>query len=162
MVPQAQRAAAPRRPADLVRLALPYVGLVVGAWATVAPYAGLGPDLDAEASRELADHVVPGVLVIVVSAVRLLRGRRQAAGGVFPLVAGFGVLLAGLWMTATHLPLVSQAGDGIVAGSVATWHTVPGVVVMALGAVWAAVHWSDAEEAPPPTPLDQPVDGSRS
>ncbi len=53
-------------------------------------------------------------------------------------------------MTATHLPLVTDARNGAVSDSVATWHTVPGLVVMVLGGVWAAVHWAGAEESAAP------------
>ena len=140
-------AAGNRPPAGSLRTALPYAGLVLGVWALVAPYVLLGPDLNAEGSREFADHVVPGVLVLALSAAMLARNRRGAAAGSFPLVAGMGVALAGLWMTATHLPLVSDASDGVVSESVAAWHTVPGLVVLALGVVWAGVHWSDAAPA---------------
>ena len=128
------------------RQALPYVGLAVGLWASIAPYALLGPDLNAAAKNEFVDHVVPGALIIVLSAAMLLRARRAASGESFPLLAGFGVLLAGLWMTATHLPLVKDARNDIVATDVTAWHTIPGIVVMILGGIWAATFWSEAGE----------------
>lgn len=143
----AQAAGAPGR-ASSMRQGLPYAGSVVGVWAALAPYALLGPDLNAQGSREVVDHVVPGVLMIALSVATLARHRRGATGGTFGLLAGFGVLLAGLWMTATHLPLVTDAREGAVSDSVAAWHIVPGLVVMALGLVWAAAHWSSAAAGP--------------
>ena len=128
---------------------LPYVGLVIGAWASAAPYFLLGPDLNAAAKNEFADHVVPGALMILLSLAMLVRARNGTAnaGASFPLIAGFGIVLAGIWMTATHLPLVRDARNDLVEGSVAAWHTIPGLVVLVLGVVWAVAFWADA--APP-------------
>ncbi|MGQ0520150.1 MAG: hypothetical protein ACT4PX_03225 [Actinomycetota bacterium] len=141
----AEAAGEPAR-ASTLQQSLPYLGLAVGAWALAAPYVLLGPDLNASAKNEFADHVVPGVVMLGLSVALLVRQGRGITGGAFPLLAGFGVLLAGLWMTATHLPLVSDARRGAVSYGLAAWHTLPGVVVMVLGGVWAAVHWAGAEE----------------
>lgn len=151
--------------AGALRAGLPWAGLLIGAWAMVAPYVLLGPDLNAEGSREVVDHAVPGVLLIGLSCVMAVRGRRGPQAGAFPLLAGFGVLLAGLWMTATHLPLVTDARQGRVSESVAAWHTVPGLAVMALGAAWAAAYWSTADQPaadhPPAGGPDSPSDAAR-
>lgn len=146
------KAAGAAQPPSSLRQGLPYAGLAIGAWAAVAPYALIGPDLNAAAKTEFVDHAVPGALIIVLSAVALVRARSASAGsgGSFPLLAAFGVLLAGLWMTATHLPLVKEAQDDLVATDVTAWHTIPGLVVMVLGGVWAASSWSDAEEPTEP------------
>jgi hypothetical protein len=141
-----QAAGATRRTSS-VRQRLPYAGMVIGLWAAVTPYVLLGPDLNAAGSREVIDHVVPGALLLVLSTALLLRSR-SAGDNVFPLVAGLGVLLAGFWMTATHLPLVGDARRGAVRDAVAAWHIVPGLVVMVLGAVWAATWWSPAGDQP--------------
>ena len=132
-----------------MKQSLPFVGLVIGAWASAAPYILLGPDLNASAKNEFADHVVPGALMIVLAVVMLMRARSgtATAGSAFPLLAGFGIILAGIWMTATHLPLVRDARNDIVDGGVAAWHTIPGLVVLVLGVVWAITFWADA--APP-------------
>lgn len=145
-------AAGDAQPPSALRQALPYAGLVIGVWASIAPYALLGPDLNAAAKNEFVDHVVPGGLILVLSVVTLVRARSAStpAGGSFPLLAGFGILLAGLWMTATHLPLVKDAQNDLVATDVTAWHTIPGLVVMILGGIWAALSWSDAAEDPAP------------
>jgi len=145
----AKAAGTARRPSSL-RQGLPYIGLFVGIWAVIAPYALLGPDLNAEAKTEFVDHVVPGALILILSAVTLVRARSSSAedGGSFPLLAGFGILLAGLWMTATHLPLVKDAQNDHVATDIAAWHTLPGLVVLVFGGIWAAYAWSAAAEEP--------------
>lgn len=153
------KAAGAAQPPGSLRQGLPYAGLAIGVWAAVAPYALLGPDLNASAKNEFVDHVVPGALILILSAVSLVRARsaQAAGGGSFPLLAGFGIVLAGLWMTATHLPLVKDAQNDLVATDVTAWHTLPGLVVMALGAVWAVSSWSDAAEEPAATEAAKPA-----
>ena len=138
-------AQAPAQQTSPFRQGLPFAGLAIGLWAAIAPYAGLGPELNASARNEFADHVVPGAILIVLSSVTLLRTKRGTEGGSFPLLSGFAVLLAGLWMTATHVPLVKDARHDIVHTDVAAWHTLPGLVVMILGGLWAATFWSEAD-----------------
>ncbi|MDP9387163.1 MAG: hypothetical protein M3Q48_04360 [Actinomycetota bacterium] len=111
-------------------------------WALLPPYTG--PELATQTRVEVADHVVPALVVLALSLFALARARRPAPGA-FPLLAGLGVLLAGFWMTATHVPLVAQAARGEVAAGAAAYHSVPGVAVVVLGTVWAWAHWSDAE-----------------
>lgn len=126
---------------------MPYLGLVVALWALLPPYSG--PDLVTEMRVEIADHVVPSILMIVLSVAALVRNHGGGGGagadkGSFMLLAGLGILLAGFWMVATHLPLVAQARRGEVTNGVAAYHTAPGVAVMLLGLVWAALHWNDS------------------
>ncbi len=74
--------ASPR--ATTLQLSLPYLGLGIGLWALLAPYVLLGPDLNASAKNEFADHVVPGVLMLGLSVAMLVRQRRGVTGGTFP------------------------------------------------------------------------------
>ena len=123
------------------------MGLVIGVLALLPPYTR---DLDTEMRVEVADHVIPGLVVLAVSVAVLVRARRNVLeSGMLPLVAGFVIMLAGLWMTATHIPLVGQArrGENQVSYLDAGWHTVPGLVVLVLGLLWTAAWWSAA--APP-------------
>lgn len=118
---------------------------MVAGWALLPPYSG--PELGTEMRVEIADHVVPSVLMIMLSVVALVRRHASGAAadkGSFMLLAGLGILLAGFWMVATHVPLVAQARRGEVTGGVAAYHTAPGVAVMLLGLVWAALHWNDS------------------
>ena len=147
--------AAPRSP---LRRALPWAGVVIGLWAVIPPY--VGPELNNLNTKvEIADHVVPSIAMLAVSVAVLVRARRPVGDQSFPLVAGFVVLLAGLWMTATHIPLVNQArrGEAGVTDTAAAWHTTPGVVVLLLGLVWVAAWWSAAGAEPPATPAARPA-----
>ena len=128
-----------------LRDALPFLGLAAAAWSLLPPYSG--PELNTEMRVEIADHVVPGILMLVLSVAALVRSRRAGArspAGSFMLLAGLGILLAGFWMVATHVPLVAQARRGEVPGGTAAYHTAPGIAVMVLGLVWAALHWNDS------------------
>lgn len=120
-------------------------GLLVGAWALLPPYTG--PALATADRVEFADHVVPGVAVIAISALAFALGRRPVGENVlFP--AGLGVVLAGFWMTATHLPLVLQATRGEAPWGATVYHSLPGLAVLALGVVWALA-WRAGPEAGP-------------
>jgi hypothetical protein len=81
---------------------------------------------------EVGTHAVPAVIAGVV-AVAGLAGR-------LPLVSALIAVLAGLWMTATHVPLVGQARDGLVPWDAALFHSLPAFLVLGLSvaaAVWA-------------------------
>lgn len=112
-------------------------GVVVGAWALLPPYSG--PALNTAARVEFADHVVPGVLVLAISIVSLLMARRDNADQLL-FGAGLGVVLAGFWMVATHLPLVFQATRQQAPWGATLYHSAPGVAVLVLGAVWALTY----------------------
>lgn len=133
---------APRRNQSL-RRALPVIGLLASVVAVLPPYTA--SDIGTSMRVEVADHVVPAIVMVVLSLGALARRRRTTAGS-FPLVAGVGVLLAGLWMTATHLPLVAQATRDEVDAGIAAYHTVPGLLVLGFGIVWVAAHWSDVDD----------------
>ena len=97
--------------------------LVVGAWGTLAPYAG--PEVPVAADVEIIDHVVPGVMILTVSALAL---RRR----MFALAPAAVSLLAAFWMVVTHVPLLAQAGRGEGPWDGALWMFVPGGVLMLL------------------------------
>lgn len=125
------------------------VALIVAAVVTsAAPWIAkaLGFPLPVPTSLEVIDHVVPAV-VVVGAAAAVLSGRL----GLFPtLIATLAAALAGLWMTATHVPLVLQVPVTPVDWPTALIHTVPGVVTFALTippAVWAWRRQAAAEAA---------------
>ena len=116
----------------------------MAAWAFLPPYSG--PELNTEMRVEIADHVIPAVVLAAVSvALMVLRPRLARLPGV-PLGAGFVVVLAGLWMVSTHVPLVGQATRGEAPWSGTVYHTAPSLAVLGLGLVWVVAHWSDASE----------------
>ena len=125
-----------------LRRALPVAALVVAVWAVLPPY--VGPGVHVPASREVADHVVPAAVLVAVSAAALFLVPKLARPGPFLFLAGLVITLAGIWMVATHVPLVAQAGRHEVSGLAAAHHSLPGVAVLVLGLVWSATWWSEA------------------
>ncbi len=122
---------------------LPVAGLVMAAWALLPPYSG--PALNTEMRVEVADHVIPALVMTTVSVAVIVLGRqRKEPLPTLSLVAGALVLLAGLWMVSTHVPLVAQATRGEVTWSATVYHAAPSLAVLALGLVWVVAHWSDA------------------
>ena len=120
-------------------------GLLVGIWAFLPPYTG--PALNTAARVEFADHVVPAIVVVAISALALVVGRRRGTDWLL-FAAGLGVVLAGFWMTATHLPLVVQAMRGEAPWGATVYHSLPGLAVLGLGVAWALTYRSE------PTPED--------
>ena len=113
------------------------LGFLTGAWALIPPYTG--PPLNTAAQVEFVDHVVPGIVVIAISALAFLfAGRADAAAALFP--AGLGIVLAGFWMSATHAPLVLQAVREEAPWGATIYHSLPGIAVLGLGVVWALTY----------------------
>ena len=137
--------AAPPGP-DLARI-LPLVGLGVAFWASLPQWSG--PKLNVEASKEVADHIVPAVAVLLASLVGMWAGRRPQGPGAYRFMAGLAVLLAGLWMMATHLPLVFQAMRDEAPWPATIYHNSSALAVFGLGLLWATVTWSEAGEEDP-------------
>ncbi|MGI8536992.1 MAG: hypothetical protein ACR2K2_10955 [Mycobacteriales bacterium] len=115
-------------------------GVLVGTWALVPRYGGPRLELGPRGSQlEFVDHVLPGTLVIVLSVLALLLARRPSgARRLFPL--GVGIVLAGLWMCATHFPLVLQATRNEAPWLATLHHSSPGVAVLALGVGWCLLY----------------------
>ncbi len=148
----AKRKAAPAPPPppaaasgpDLARI-LPLVGLGIAFWATLPQWSG--PKLNVEASKEVADHIVPGAVVLLASLVGIWASRRPQGPGALRFMAGLGVLLAGLWMMATHLPLVFEAMRDESPWPATIYHTSSALAVFGLGLLWSTVTWSEADDS---------------
>lgn len=99
--------------------------LVLALWAIVAPYADglIGLRVSVRAAVEVADHVIPGLVAGAAAVVLVLRPRLS-------LEMGLVVSLAGVWMIATHVPLVADAARGAVSMGAAVWHVAPGVALL--------------------------------
>lgn len=137
------RQAAPPAAAPAPPLAwLPLVGLGVALWASLPKYSG--PHLNTEPAKEVADHVIPAILVALVSLVGLYVARRSLRPGPTLFVCGATVFLAGLWMMATHLPLVAQAARGDAPWPATIYHSSAALAVFGLGLLWSATYWSEA------------------
>ena len=105
----------------------------------------LTPELDTARSAEIADHVLPGLLVVAAAGAVLVAHRR---GGVSPmafLAAGLAILLAGVWMASTHVPLLSQAARDEAPWAGALYHSASAAIVLAVGVAWASSAWTQAE-----------------
>lgn len=139
---EAERSASAAKPSFL----LPLLGLLIGVWAIIPPYVNRFGDLNVESRVEFADHVLPGIAVLAISVLAYLVVRSAEPSHFLLFVGGGVIVLAGLWMVATHAPLVSQYRNDMVAGGAVLWHGLPGVGVFLLGVVWVLRFWGDADE----------------
>jgi len=130
---------------------LPLLGVLVGAWAMVPPYAGDFGELNVRDRVEVVDHIIPGVVIAIVSVVGYLLLSSPKPSELVLLVGGGVMALAGLWMVATHVGLISQARQGIVPWGAVVWHGLPAVVVALWGVAWTVRFWGPAaaDGAPP-------------
>jgi len=129
---------------------LPLLGLLVGVWAIVPPYIGAFGELNVEQRVEFVDHVVPGIAVLAISVLALVALRSAEPSQLLLFVGGAAITLAGIWMVATHLPLIRQGRDEQVPWGAVIWHSLPGLVVTLLGIVWTIRYWgSDDEDGAP-------------
>ena len=150
--PAPETAVRPAGP-DLAAI-VPLVGLGVALWASLPQWSG--PKLNVEASKEVADHIVPAIVVLLASLAAMAAGRRAKGPGAFRFMAGLGVLLAGLWMMATHLPLVFEAMRDESPWPATIYHTSSALAVFGLGLLWATVTWSEAgDEGQPAAKADK-------
>jgi len=125
-----------------IKRLVPVIGPVVSTCAALP--VELGPHLDVAHRVEIADHLIPALVVLAVSASVLVMTRRASVPGFAMLAAGLVVTLAGLWMVATHLPLVAQAGRHDAPLGATIYHSASAVLVLVLGLVWTTVSWADA------------------
>lgn len=134
---------------DLARL-MPLVGLGIAFWASLPQYSG--PKLNVEASKEVADHIIPAIVILIASLVGIAASRRPQGPGALRFMAGMVVLLAGLWMMATHLPLVAEAMRDEAPWPATIYHTSSALAVFGLGLLWSTVTWSEAGDEDEPAP----------
>lgn len=111
--------------------------IAVAVLASVAPWIAKASGLPTPATTflEVVDHVVPGIIVVGASALTL-SGRLPLFG---TLIATLVAALAGLWMTATHVPLLLEAR--FVGWPTALIHSTPGLATFALTIPPAAWAW---------------------
>ena len=84
---------------------------------------------------EFVDHVVPAAIVLAIAIFSIRRGA-------FELLSAAVALLAALWVTVTHIPLVSAASRGEASWDGVIWMSVPSASLMlltalAFGSAWA-------------------------
>ncbi len=128
----------PTRPLRAWR-GLGFTLLTLALWAIAVPYSArpLGLTVATRPIVEVVDHVVPGLVVLMVGAAATIIGRLR-------LEAALLALLAALWMTGTHLPLLAQAARGEATWAAALFHSLPGIALLILAvdaSLWA---WREA------------------
>jgi len=116
--------------------------LAVAVWASLPQYSG--PKLNVEPVKEVVDHIIPAAVVLAASLLAIAVGRRAHGPGAIRFIAGMGVLLAGLWMMATHIPLVAEALRDQAPWPATVYHTSAALAVFGLGLLWATVTWAEA------------------
>ncbi len=122
---------------------VPVLGLLVGACATLPVM--VGPRLEVAHKVEIADHLIPGVVVLAVSVTALMASRSASGSGTFLFAAGLILTLAGLWMALTHLPLVAQAVRHDAPWGATIYHSASAVLVLAFGLAWTKASWARVE-----------------
>lgn len=140
-------AAAPPGAAPDIRRILPFAGLVIALWATLPKYSGPTLTVKGGATTEFVDHIVPGLLVGLMSVLVLLARRRPQGPGLVPFTAAALTLLAGFWMVATHWQLIRQAINHEAPWDGAIYHTSASLAVFGFGLLWTVTHWPDLSDA---------------
>lgn len=84
--------------------------ICAGLWAAAVPYLAdaLSLRLGVSRSLEVIDHVVPAAVVLLAA----VAGHGAARAGTAWLLTGAAVVLAGIWITATHVPLIGEMANG--------------------------------------------------
>ena len=134
---------APQRKTATISRNLVTAGMVAGLLG-ILPFF-VTPALDTARSAEIADHVVPGVLVLVAAGAVFLAHRRDGVTPMAFLVAALAILLAGIWMVSTHVPLLNQARRGDAPWGASLYHSAAAVLVLAVGVAWTSAAWTQAE-----------------
>jgi hypothetical protein len=133
--PRPKTAPRPGRAAPAVEAPPPLpllgAGLVIGLYAMLPAFFAGGIHL--RKSVEMVDHVVPGVVVLALVVLAIMR---QARPDTFMLLVGVGILLAGFWMAATHVGLASQAFNNQASTAGALYHCSTAVAVGGLAIAW--------------------------
>lgn len=106
----------------------------LSAWAIAVPWlaAAIGLELEVATRLEIADHVVPGLIMLATAAVLAARGGPSGGGVVWIGASGI-AFLTGLWITATHVPLIPQAVEGLAPWGAALLHLSAGPPILAAG-----------------------------
>ena len=116
-------------------------------WATVAPWLAeaVGLELAVSTRLEIVDHVVPGVIMLAGAAGLATRG--AVPGGLVWLGAGAIAFLVGVWITATHVPLIPAALQGGAPWGAALLHLSTGPPILVSG-VWLLLRSQSPDGAP--------------
>ena len=106
-------------------------GLVIGLYAMLPAIFTGGIHL--RRGVEIVDHVVPAVVVLILTVVAIVKGAKPES---LMLASGVVIVLAGFWMVATHVGLARQALNGQASRAGAAYHCSTALAVGALGVAW--------------------------
>lgn len=111
----------------------------------VAPYVsrGVGLPVPVDPKVEIVDHVIPGLVVLAVTGAVFLMRRLSLVGTLLATLAGF-------WITATHLPLLLQAGRGEASRPAALIHSTGGILILIASLCGAVLAWNETPETAAP------------
>ena len=114
--------------------------LALSLWSILPPYLGpaIGLELDVSAATEVVDHLLPGVIAAAAAGYALYLARRGETDSLHALGALGVCALAGLWESASHFPLVLDAGDSARPWGAVLFHSTAGPAVLVL-ALWLLV-----------------------
>jgi hypothetical protein len=133
---------------------LPVAGLVVSVWAILPRF--LTPPLNTRDAVEIADHVIPGLVVMGLCVGALVVRRRPGGSGNYGFFSGLVIVLAGLWMSVTHLPLIAQATREEAPWAGTIYHSASALAMLGFSVIWMAAHWNTADF--PDDEADLPAD----
>lgn len=110
---------------------------ILGLLAILPPY--LGPEIGLElqgiaSSVEVVDHVVPGILIFLAAggSFLLVRAGRLAPDSLVLATAVALSMLAGVWQTSSHIPLVLDGGRPESPWGAVIFHSALGPVITGL------------------------------
>jgi hypothetical protein len=107
----------------------------IGAWSMIVPYLAraLGLVVKVPSGVEIADHVVPGAIVVATALVVHRFARHRALSAERWALPACGVaFLAGCWTVATHVPLLQDAAHDDVTWEAAIFHFAAGLPIVLL------------------------------
>ena len=109
---------------------------MLGAVSILPPYVGPAVGLELEGisgTVEVVDHVIPGLTVIAFSVVSLLLLRGGRPSDSLPVLFAMAMcMLAGLWETSSHVPLLLEAGEPGAPWGTVLLHSVLGPIILIL------------------------------
>jgi hypothetical protein len=88
---------------------------ILGGWALVVPYLAnaVGLELNVAPRLEVIDHVVPGAVIVSAAVIVLALRRKDPDSHEVAVIGTVAIaMLAALWISTSHLPLLVDAAQG--------------------------------------------------
>jgi hypothetical protein len=109
-------------------------------WTIFVPYLGraIGLVVDVASKVEVVDHVIPGLVVAAIGTYLAINARRGTPPKLSRPIGGGICFLAGFWVLATHVPLVSDAVHGKATWGSTIWHASTALPIVLLS-LWTVL-----------------------